>query len=101
MKIMSNKNAFSEAGIDYDAICDIKNQLYYKVGHPGLGIKLEGFASDGVYNVVGLFDKEDRLLAATIVFDDDYKLGQEISLGHVGVDSGQLLITDPCYIVPR
>lgn len=100
MVIVMSKTAFEDAGIDYEAFCDLeKAQLNYKAGHEGLGIKI-GKIDDGVYPVYKRYSADGELHQIIIQFgeiDQSYPPGKY--LGDVGVDSGQLLITDPCYIL--
>ena len=84
-------------------------QLNYAAGHAGLGVRLYS-CGDGtayVYEQSG----EDNVPVAWLVLngDDDLvhdyrdKDGKPIKwekIGEAGMDTAQLLLTDPCYILP-
>lgn len=95
--------AFKKAKIDYASICkNGESQLNYEDGNPGLGVHLFNFAGDGFYDVEARYDDRGDISEIAIIFDNDRLKKNSIHvkyLGKVGVDSGQLLITDPCYIL--
>lgn len=106
---------FEEKGIDYEKICKMSceakesYQLGFPVGHDGMGVVLnkfggEGISGDGLYPVIGVYDDKGFMLSAVIRFaplseEDDNSIDDAEVIGYVAVDSGQLLITDPCYIL--
>lgn len=78
-------------------------QIDYKPGRPGLGLLVRGFGGDGEFSVF-VHREKDEISKVVIRFDHEdqreVKEGGE-KLGVVGVDSGQLLITDPHYVLPQ
>jgi myosin heavy subunit len=78
-------------------------------GADGMGIVLNHFGGDGEYDVVSRYNKDGDLIETAILFvlKEDLEEGEEIDMlitetkleGTVGVDSGQLLIADPSYVL--
>lgn len=76
-----------------------------KVGHTGMGIVLRHFGGDGVFPVVSRYNADGDLIEVAIIFgdydDEDSKIMKESFECDCFVDSGQLMIADPCYVLPR
>lgn len=114
------KTSFDEAGLgDYDQFLigtrsiswggkpfETKSQsLDFKGGRQGLGAVLRGFGGDRVCPLYSVYSKSGLLTKAIIDFENLEEGESEEGLkteciGVVRVDSGQLIITDPTYILP-
>ncbi len=46
-------------------------QLYYKAGHPGVGVAFRTAFGDGVYPVVATYDDNGIISKVEVLFDDD------------------------------
>ena len=77
-------------------------QLNFVKGNPGLGMLIREFGGDGNCKVYGKKDKQGILKEVRIVlpWGDEENLQEEYLMGEVGVNSGQILITDPCHVLP-
>ncbi len=73
---------------------------------PGLGIQIREFTKDEYCAVANcdVFerkDKDGKLEQVRIVFRGEKKAEEnEEFIGKANMDTGQLLITDPCYVLP-
>lgn len=103
---LKNETPFSEAGIKshlnikFDSDTQLKS-LKFKNGTDGLGLAILLDDGDGSYDVIGNFSKSGRLLSICIQLGDEEEEKIEISkcIGSIGVDTGRILITDPCYVL--
>ncbi len=107
---MAYETAFHEAG--YRTSRDVRafekedhngiHQLNYHNGGAGLGIVFDGFGGDGTARV--FHRKDERGLTAEIIIrlqQTGPPVGRETEVGHVGIDTGALIISDPGYILPQ
>lgn len=100
---MKRQSAFTQAKIKYTDLIEsygTHKQLYYEAGHAGLGVIFNDFGGDGVFPVYAHYNKDGDCVRLVVEFPQEDQTGVYTEeLGEVGVDSGQLLITDPCYIL--
>jgi hypothetical protein len=76
-------------------------QLRHSSGNNGLGLLIRGFGGDLNGTVTGDYDENGLLMSFRVDFNNSEEGVHETrTLGVVGVDSGQLLLTDPCYVLP-
>lgn len=82
------------------------HNLSFSGGKTGLAVNIPT-PGDGTYNVYQISDPDKNPLCVVVIDQKDditsiFKSGKATStkLGEVGVDSGNLLLTDPCYILP-
>ena len=73
-------------------------------GGMGMGFLVRGFGGDGTCKVFGKKNEQGDLVELRICLPKFAQVKttkgmEEWFLGTVGVDSGQLLITDPCYVL--
>jgi hypothetical protein len=90
--------------VSYDELCNSNGcrQLKYAKGHDGLGVLIRDFGGDG--DCVVSTRRDAKGLVAEVKIRTPWggkPVGKSCTVGVVGIDSGQFIITDPCYILPN
>jgi hypothetical protein len=106
------KTTFNEIGIytwnDYiNATDEPQTQLNYPKGRAGLGVNISNFGGDGVCHITGTKNEDglwDCIKIYTPAYEGDLKIFGAVNehyIGEIGIDTGEFLITDPCYLFPH